>query len=405
MLPRRIALRYLLSKMSHGVVNVISAISVAGVAIATAAIVVVLSVFNGFSQLAASHYSLVDPELRITPAAGNVIANADTLALQLESLNQVDVAMPALEQRGLLIAGESQLAVVFKGVTPRYAAVVSIDSVIIDGYFTAPLPQYPAPTLAAVGVAARMGLTPGRMDAELYVPRRVGRINPANPAGAFERLPLLISGITQVDQIEYDADRLIIPLDSARRILNYHDGEATSIELLTNPEFSISEASEAVAKLLGEGFIIEDRDRQQSESFRMIAVEKWITFAMLIFILIIATFNIISTLSLMVIEKHDNMDTLRALGASKAMVRRIFMLQGAIITAVGGLAGCMLGLVLALAQQWGGFIKLAGDPSKMTITVYPVKVEFTDILAVLAIVAAVAFVTAQITRIFSRKIS
>ncbi len=405
MLPLKIALRYLLSKKSHSAVNVISAISVAGVAVATAAIVVVLSVFNGFSELAASHFSRIDPDLLVSPASGKVISNADSIAERIAALYEIEHAMPSLEERGLLIAGESQLAMVFKGVRNDYGMVVDIDSVITDGIFAAPLPQYPAPALTAVGVAARMGLQPGTMGLELYVPRRIGRINPANSAGAFESLPLIVTGVTQIDQIEYDADHIVVPLDSARRILAYENSEATAIELRCAANIDISDATKAVSTLLGDGFTVDDRNRQQLESFRMIAIEKWVTFVMLIFILIIAAFNIISTLSLMVIEKRDNMDTLRALGASRSLVRRIFMIQGAVITAVGGLAGCMLGIILSLAQQWGGFIKLAGDPSKMTISVYPVKVELIDIVAVIAIIALVAVLTSQITRLFSRKIS
>ncbi len=404
MLSLKIALRYLLSKKSHSAVNVISAISVAGVAIATAAIVVVLSVFNGFTDLAASQFSRIDPDLKVSPTTGKVVEQADSLARSIESLDIIAAAAPTLTERGLLVSNGEQLGVVFIGVDDNYDHVVDIDSVITDGQFLTKSPAMPALCTASIGVAARMGLYPGCMGVELYVPRRVGRINPANPAGAFDMLKMAISGVFQIDQMEIDADRIIVPLDSARRILDYQNAEASAIELRIANGIDADAAALQLRQHLGNEFKVETRDQQQAESFRMIAIEKWVTFVMLIFILIIATFNIISTLSLLVIEKRDNMDTLRCLGATRALVRRIFMIQGAAITAIGGFAGCLLGLVLSLAQQWGGFIKLAGDPAKMTITVYPVRVEVLDLLAVAAIIVLVALVTAQITRLFTSKI-
>ncbi len=405
MLSLRIALRYLVSKKSHNAVNIISAISVAGVMVATAAIVIVLSVFNGFTDLAASQFSRIDPQLKVSPSAGKVIANADSIAEEIASLQEIADATPTLTERGLLINRQEQLGVVFMGVNPNYTSVIDIDSAMIDGRFAPLLHGQPAPTTVAIGVASRMKLYPGHIGSELYVPRRVGRINPANPAGAFDYFPLTVTGVMQIDQMEFDVDHIIVPIDSARRILQYDDGEATAIELRIADNISIDKASNAVKKHLGAGYIVETQAQQQAESFKMIAIEKWVTFAMLIFILIIATFNIVSTLSLLVIEKRDNMETLRFMGCSRAMIRRIFMFQGAIITITGGFAGCLLGVALSLAQQIGGFVKLAGDPSKMTISVYPVRVELFDIVVVAAIIILVALLTSQITRIFTKKIS
>lgn len=402
MLPLKIALRYLLSRKSHAAVNIISAISMAGVAVATAAIVIVLSVFNGFGDLSAAHFRVVDPDLLITPTAGKVFAKADSLAARLEQLPQVAVAMPSLTERALIVDDQRQVGITFHGVTDRYSKVVDIDSAVIAGEFATEMRDGRPALLASVGVAYNLDLRPGISSVGLYLPRRVGRFNPANPSAAFFSEQFGVSGVVRIDHIDYDGATVIIPLSSARLLLDYYDGEASAIQV--RAAGAVGEAKTAVAEALGPDFNVATREEQHPEAFRMIAVEKWVTFAMLIFILIIATFNIISTLSLLVIEKRDNMHTLRCLGAPLAFVRRIFMIQGALITLAGGVVGIILGVGLSLAQQYGGFITLNGDPSQMTITAYPVRVAPGDILAVLAIIAIIAALTAQITRLFTRKI-
>lgn len=403
MLALKVALRYLVSKKSHAAVNVISAISVAGVAVATAAIVVVLSVFNGFTDLAASHFSFIDPDLMVTPARGKTISDGDSLAVAIAGMEGVAAATPTLTERGLLVAGDSQLGVVFKGVAPGYTSVVDIaPAVVASGEIPSEAVDVPEVSVA-VGVANRLMLRPGTSAAELYVPKRVGRINPANPAGAFFSSPLVVDRVFQIDQMEIDADHIIVPLSVARDLLAY-ETEATAVEIRTAPGADIDAVGRRVADALGTGFIVSDRRMQHAEAFRMISVEKWVTFAMLIFILIIAAFNIVSTLSLMVIEKRDNMATLRFLGATRPAVRAVFAWMGAIITLTGGIIGCLLGVGLSLAQQWGGFIRLGGDPSRLSVAVYPVRVAFPDILAVLALVAVMAVLTSLVTRLFTRKI-
>lgn len=405
MLSARIAARYLVSRKSHGAVNVISAISLAGVAVATATIVVVLSVFNGFASLAESHLTVADPDLLVTPVSGKTFTSADSLAARVASLSGVAAAMPSLTERGLLVNGDLQLPVVFKGVTADYPRIVDIRRLLSSGAFHADTTGLgDAPAQLAVGVAARLDIRPGLSRPELYVPRRIGRINPANPAGAFRSVPLAVTGIAQVEQMEFDADHIIVPLADARMLLQYSSGEASAIEVALAPGVSPTEGRRAVESLLGESFSVTGRDGQHAESMRMIAIEKWVTFAMLGFILVIAAFNIISTLSLMVIEKRDNMATMRFLGARRATVRAVFMWQGAMITLAGGAIGLVLGLGLSLAQQYGKFITLGGDHEKMTIDVYPVSVSASDIGAVAAILAAVALLIALSTRLFTRKI-
>lgn len=404
MLALRIALRYLLSKKTHNAVNIISAISVAGVAVATAAIVIVLSVFNGFSQLAVRHLSMLDPQLKIVPAAGKVMADADSVAAAVTAVDGVELAMPSLSERALLMAGQRQTPVVFKGVTDSYSTVTDVDSTVIDGFFaTAASDSVGMATLSA-GVAVALGVRPGPDRAvDIYVPRRVGRVNPANPSAAFTGRNLLVSGVFETGQAEYDADCVIIPLDVARSMLDYTT-EASAVELRLDSRADLSRVADEIGRRLGPAYKVLDRYRQQESSFKMIAVEKWVTLLMLVFILCIACFNIISTLSLLVIEKSDSTDILRAAGASKAMVRSVFVWQGRLITLIGGIAGIAIGTALALAQQHWGLVELQADPAALTVTAYPVEVHAADLVIVAAIIIVTALVTGAVTKLFTRNI-
>lgn len=411
MLPLRIALRYLFSKKSHRAINVISVISVAGVAVATMAIVVVLSVFNGFTELSRSQLSRIDPDLLAVPKAAKVFGGADSLAAAVERLPEVAIAMPSLTERALLVADAAQKPVRVKGVVAdRYRAITGFDNIVIDGVFAPALPpEYAdsatADAALAVGPAVELGLRPSfTAGARLYVPRRTGRINPANPSGAYRSLAVRPTAIFRVDQPDYDADFVIVPLGDFRNLLEYSNNEAGAIEIRLTDGTDATTAAETVAEALGDGFDVLTRDRQQADTFRMIAVEKWITFLMLVFILIVACFNIVSTLSLMVIEKRDDMATLRALGASRTAVGSVFRWEGWLITALGGVAGTALGLLLALLQQHFGIIRLGGDPTAMTIDVYPVAVSAADIIAVLATVLVTGAVIGQIARFFTHKL-
>ena len=403
-LPLAIASRYLLARKSHSAVNVISAISVAGVAVAVAAMVVVLSVFNGFSDLARAHLSVLDPDVIVAPARGNSIAAADSLASVIAHRDDVEAASAVLQQRGLLVGGDRQAAVIFKGVPEGYSSVVNIDTATVaSSAFTGQYaPDGSGITDVAVGVANYLELIPGTSGLTLYVPRRLGRINPANPAAAFMSQQLTAGRVFQVDQMEIDADHIYVPLDAAREALQFYDGEASAIEVRARG-VSPEHLARDLQTSLGDDFTVTPRSALHSASLMLVSVEKWVTFAMLGFILLVASFNIISTLSLMVIEKRGNMATLIFLGASRRMARSVFMWMGALITMAGGVCGIVLGVALSLAQQLGGFIRLSGDPSQLTVDVYPVRVAIGDVGAVLLIILAVAMLAALVTRLFTRK--
>lgn len=407
MLSLRIALRYLFSKKSHKAVNVISIVSMGGVAVATAAIVVVLSVFNGFSDLAMRNLSAFDPDLKVVPAQGKVFAHADSLAAGLGELAGVEAAAPMLTERALLTGNGAQMAVQLQGLDYQGATeVTSVESLIIDGLYTQQLPapwDLPCVQLA-VGVALQTNLRPDPgVTAQIYIPRREGRINPANPAAAYRREEVAVSGVFRVNQAEYDADFVILPLDTLRSMLDYTRQEASAIGIAVSPGVAEEKVQRMVEDALGADFKVLTRMAQQHETFRMISVEKWVTFLMLAFILIIAAFNIISTLSLLVIEKSADMTTLRALGARPSKLRAIFVWQGFLITFIGGIIGAILGVALSLAQEHLGLIRLNADPSALTTDVYPVHLLASDVAIVIATIAAIGLLIGLTSRCFRIK--
>ncbi len=403
MLALNIARRYLLSRKSHSAVNIICGVAIGGVSVAIMAIVVVLSVFNGFASLAEKQMGLFDADLRVEPAAGKTIAGADSLAARVAAMPQVAAAVPVIDERALAVSPSAQMPVRLKGVGAAFADVTDMDSIIVDGAYAVDSVYGYGPAHLSVGVAGYMGLSPrvGNIVG-VYVPRRVGRINPANPATAFRGDSLAVRSVWQTQRPDYDGDRMIVPLATARRLLDYENGEASAVEIrlaaCADPDAEAARLSAA----LGDSVRVLTRARQNADSFRMIAVEKWLTFLLLVCILAVASFNIVSTLSLLVIEKRDNMATLRALGASRAMTRRVFMWQGALIALCGGLLGSVLGVALSLGQQHFGWVRLNAEADALTIQVYPVEVHAADLLVVAAVVAVGAVASALVTLLFTK---
>lgn len=403
MLALNIARRYLLSRKSHSAVNIICGVAIGGVSVAIMAIVVVLSVFNGFASLAEKQMGLFDADLRVEPAAGKTIAGADSLASRVAAMPQVAAAVPVIDERALAVSPSAQMPVRLKGVGAAFADVTDMDSIIVDGAYAVDSVYGYGPAHLSVGVAGYMGLSPrvGNIVG-VYVPRRVGRINPANPATAFRGDSLAVRSVWQTQRPDYDGDRIIVPLATARRLLDYENGEASAVEIRLAAGADPDAEAARLSAALGDSVRVLTRARQNADSFRMIAVEKWLTFLLLVCILAVASFNIVSTLSLLVIEKRDNMATLRALGASRAMTRRVFMWQGALIALCGGLLGSLLGVALSLGQQHFGWVRLNAEADALTIQVYPVEVHASDLLVVAAVVAVGAVASALVTLLFTK---
>lgn len=409
MLSLRIAFRYLVSRKSHGTVNTISAISVAAVAVAAAAMIIVLSVFNGFSSLAAGKLSRLDPDYMLVPVKGKTIAAADSLCALLRSIPGVASAEPEITEQAFATTPQGRrMGLIVKGMTPAGLAASGLGGVIIDGDGSlAVTDSLLPPSIISVGTAVSLNLRPSvdLCDFTLYEPRRLARVNPANPMGAFRSIPLQATGVYQIEQEEYDTGMVIIPYAVASRLLDYPSSVASSVAVQLRSGASASSVASALEKVAAERSLrVLDRFRQQQAAFRMIAVEKWITFLMLGFILLIASFNIVSTLYMMMLEKQANMRILHAMGATRVFVARIFVSQGWLIVVLGGVAGIILGSLLVLGQQHFGWIKLsAADPSLMAVDSYPVVLSAGDILTTLFAVLAVAILITPAILLLDRR--
>ncbi len=397
MLSLRIALRYLFARKSHSAVNVISVISTAGIAVASMAMVCVLSVFNGFTDLASERQSAVAPDIRVTPRQGKVFESADSIAGIVAKVPGVGMVAPVLTERALAVFDGAQMPVMVKGVPSPYSAVSSISSLVIDGVMIDEPSEAPDSmldyALASVGVAINTGARPSfERPLMLTVPRRVGRINPAFPLGAFSTDTLFVSGVFQTNEADYDESLVIVPLRVARRLFEYPT-QASAFEISVSPGFRHDDVIEEVESVMGDGFVVADRLRQQETAFRMIEIEKWITFLMLLFVLVMASFNILSTMSMLIIEKEDNLRVMRSFGASQRLLRRIFLDEGVLIAIMGGAAGIIVGVLLCLAQQAWGLISLGGDHEHMSVVAYPCRLAVTDTLLTAGVVLVIGMVS------------
>ncbi len=401
-LPLKIALRYLKSKKAHNAVNIISIISISGVVVTTAALVCVLSVFNGFRSVIQDRLARLDPQVAVCPANGKVMADADSVIGAITKIEGIEKAMPVLEDQALAIYADYQMPVRLKGVPVNYHEINSLDSTIIDGSY-ALKDDVSSFAVVGIGPAVNLRMLAGSLRMlQLYAPRRVGRVNVANPIDAFTSDSLFVSSIFQVQQNSYDQDLIFVPLDFARKLFDY-ESEASQVELKLRPGANEDAVMREVSKTLGSSYEVKNRLMQQSESFRMINVEKWVTFLLLAFIMIIATFNVISTLSLLIIEKDESIATFQHLGATQQQITRIFVAEGWLITMLGAVLGIALGLLLCLGQQTFGWLKLSADPQQVIVNAYPVQVVWTDIVVVLLLVAAIGLVTSLVTSTIMRR--
>ena len=401
-LPLKIAWRYLMSKKGHQAVNIISIVAVCGVVVSTAALICVLSVFNGFRGLIMGKLAMLDPQVAITATMGKTVNDADSVINAITGIPGVERAIPVVEDQALAIYVDLQMPVRIKGVPDDYDTMNDMDSVIVDGEWKLrdQVSQY---AVVGAGPAVRLMVRPEFLGmVRLYAPQRQGRVNLANPMGAFRQDSVFVSGIFQLQQNSYDADLIYVPLDMARQLFDY-ESEATQIEVKLVPGANEQQVMKDIGKALGNAYQVKNRLMQQREAYRLVNIEKWMAFLLLAFILVIATFNVISTLSLLIIEKDDSIATLRALGANDRQISRIFVLQGWLITLVGAVTGVVIGLILCLCQQQFGWLRLSGDPANMIINAYPVEVEWMDVLITLALVAAVGLLTSMVTALIMRR--
>ena len=392
-LPFYIARRYLFSKKSHNAINIISMICVCGVVFATIALVCALSVYNGFNDLVAGMFSSFDPELKITPRTGKVFDPTTSDMQKIRELPDIAFFSETLQDNALIRYHDRQDVAVVKGVDDAYQHLTMMDSALIDGNFTLQdeVADY---ALLGVGLSSKLGARPGfASPLELYVPKRDVKVNLSNPSSSFNWKYAYTGGVFMINQQVYDEGYMIVPLSLARELFHY-DKEVSAIELKLTDKADLSSVKKQIKSILGDEFIIRDRFEQQEASFKMMQIEKWMTFLILCFILAIALFNVVGSLSMLMIEKQDDVRTLRNMGASDSLIRRIFLFEGWMISGFGALIGIVIGLVLCLLQQSFGLIKLGQTAGAFIIDAYPVRVIFTDILVAFVTVAAIGFMAA-----------
>lgn len=392
--PFYIAKRYLFSKKSHNAINVISAISVCGVALATLAMVCTLSVFNGFQDLVATFFTAFDPQLKVTAVSGKVFDGADTKILELQHFAEVKAVTRTLEDNAMVKYQDRQAMVVVKGVEDNFEEQSAIDSILFgrgDLLLHDEVAEYVIPGMGLVSV---LGSGVRFLDPlVVYAPKRGAKVNVSNPSSSFVSGKLFSSGLVfAVNQEKYDMNYMLTSLNFARHLFQY-DTEVSSIELRLNEDVSLPDFKQKLAAHLGEGFRIQDRYEQQADTFRIMEIEKLISYVFLTFILMIACFNIIGSLSMLIIDKKADALTLRNLGASERLIVRIFLFEGRMISFIGAVAGIILGLLLCYLQQEFGLIVLGSSAGSFVVDAYPVSVHWQDVVLVFFTVLVVGFLS------------
>lgn len=401
MLPQ-IAYRFLKSKKSHGALSAIGFVAVLGVAVATAATLCVMSVFNGFKEILTSRLDTLTADVTITPASGKTLVAPDSLFAVVKGHEGVEEVMAEASDQALAIYETREMPVRLRGVDPAaFRRITGIDSIVIVGNarLIARDEAY-----ASVGVAGRLGSPYPGETLMIFAPRREGRVNMANPMASFLTDSVRIASIFRSGEEEFDDNTLIVPIEKARELLQL-DGESTSLMVKGRPGVTPSALAASLRGKLGENYEVSDRLQMQELNFRMVSIEKWVTFLLLFFILLIASFNIISTMTMLVIEKRRGLGILRAMGMGRGSIAAIFRWESLYVTAIGAVAGILLGVGLCLLQEHYGLIRLGGDAAAMAIQAYPVDLQYTDILILLIPLSAIAAVTSLIAGRYASKAS
>lgn len=390
-LPFFIAKRYLLSKKSHNAINIISWISVGGITVGALALIVVLSVFNGFENLVISLYNTFDSDIRITAAKGK---SFDPSELPLDKFRKIKGYLydtEVLEENVLLKYGDKQFIGTFKAVNESYLKYSRLDTMLVAGDYTL---DKGGRAFALIGQGVAYFLSVNINDfatpISLYVPKKKARFNMLNPEDAFSRESVFPSGIFSVQQ-EIDSKYILIPIPFARNLLD-NEKQVNAIELGFTKEQRVAAEAE-IRKLAGDKFVVQNRYQQHEMLYKIMRSEKWAIFLILSFILVIATFNVIGSLTMLIVEKKKDIAILFGLGAQVKTVRKIFITEGLLITAAGAVVGLVLGFVICYLQSEFGFVKLEGQGS-FVIDAYPVKMQAVDFLLVFVTVMVIGLIAA-----------
>ena len=396
--PFFIARRYVFSKKSTNAINVISAISVVGVAVGTMALVIVLSVFNGFHDLVASFFTNFDPQIELVPTQGKTAPADDPLLDKVRQMPQVSVHTDVLEDQGLAVYGDRQQMVTVMGVDDNFTQLTNISDILYgDGEFTLQAANlfYAIP---GIRLAQDMGLG-ARFDGylKLYAPVRRGQITDLeDPSDGFVVDSLISPGVVfAVNQAKYDRDHIICSIGFARRLFD-QDGMLSSLQIRLKPGSDLAAVKKQMREIVGSKYRVLDRFEQQSDTFNIMQIEKVLAYVFLTFILMVTCFNIISSLSMLIIDKKADAATLRNLGATDRQIRSIFLFEGRIISAIGAVVGILLGLLLCWLQQEFGLVHMGDSAGSFVVNAYPVSVHYDDVAIVFVTVLLIGWGAAWI---------
>ena len=380
-----------MAKKSHNAINIISFISVMGVTVGTMALIIILSVFNGFDELVRSLINSFNPDLRITLTEGKAFTPDESQLQKISAVPGVYDFSRALEDKALVRYDEQQTIAVVKGVSDNYAKVTGLDSMIMEGVYD--LSEDPEP-YALIGRGIRiylnvMLLSPRQMT--LFVPRR--QSDPSLDASrALNRKYISVSGVFTIEQ-DYDIKYILVPLNFARELFDYTNGEVNMLEVKLKPGANAGKVQDVVAEIMGDRFLVQDRYQQNELFYKTMKAEKWAIFLILVFILVVASFNVIGTLTMLMLEKKKDMVTLNNLGADTGLLKRIFLIEGWMISASGAVLGTLLGLLVCWLQVRFELIKLQGSGS-FIIDAYPVVVKPGDVILTLVAVVIIGLLAA-----------
>ena len=401
-LAQFIARRYLFAKKSHNVINIISAISAIGMAIGTAALIIILSVYNGFDSLIRSMMSNVEPDLLITPATGKTFVPDDSTFDWIYDQPSVRNMCCVLEEQVFISYDGKQSLARAKGVDWVYEEESPLKDHMSDGEFKLHRGDVPLAAVGA-GLAYELGISPRFLaPVEIYFPTRTGRISLANPAASIESVRVYPSGLFSVNN-DVDAELLIVPIEEMQELLEYED-EVSAVELRLmdgSTKEELKRLQKEIGTRLGPGFKVKDRFQQNESLYKMMKYEKAAIFMILIFVIIIISFNIFGSLSMLIIEKKDDIRTLRSMGAQEGLIKRIFILEGWLISLTGLAGGLVLGVGFAAIQQTFGIIKM---PGHFVVQAYPIILSWSDILLTIVGVATIGYLIALLpVALHSRK--
>jgi len=389
----KIAWRYLFAKKSHNAINIVSGVSAAGVCVATAALVCVLSVMNGFNRVIEGLFSEFDPQLMVLPLEGKYFALNTEAMEAVRQMPEVAVFSPVVRETAMVEYKDHQVPARIMGVSDNFSELTHIDSIITDGEFLVWDGGFDRCVMGR-GLASTVGINAHFVGGvHIYAPKRTGKVNVLRPDQALHRETTFIAGTFAVNQVDYDDHLCLVSIDCARRLFEYSDTEATAVEIKLRDDCNAKQAKKRIAATLGEDFRVLDRYEQQADFFRIALIEKLLCTLLLAFILMIASFNIIGSLSMLMLEKKEDIGVFRNLGASPKQVRRIFLYEGWMISALGAAVGLVLGLVVCLLQQEYGLLKL-GNGYEYVLSAYPVSVEPLDIAVITVIVLLMGFLAA-----------